>query len=59
MSLSNSLVGYVAERDAVFPDSYIYGVHPDLPAIAEPGSDSVLVDGALSSLADAWAQANT
>ncbi len=58
MSLSNGLVGYVAERDAFFPGSYIYGVHPYLSAIAEPGSDSVLVDAALSALDDAWAQAN-
>jgi hypothetical protein len=42
MSLTNGLLIYVAEQEAFFEGSLIYGVQPHIVAMAEPGSDRVL-----------------
>lgn len=57
MSLTNGMVCYVAEAEAFFDASYIYGVHPDLPDMAEKGTDTVLVNAGLSALREAKAMA--
>ena len=53
MALTNGDVLYVAEEDAFFPGSSIYGVHPHMAAMAVPGSDAVLSDAAIRALRQA------
>jgi hypothetical protein len=47
VSLVNGKLMYVAEGEAFFEGSTIYGVEPDFPAMARPGADRLLEDAAL------------
>jgi hypothetical protein len=55
MGLTNGTVMYVAEGEAFFPGSMIYGVHPHRTAMAAPGSDRVLSEAGLRALRQARA----
>ena len=50
IGLTNGKLMYVAESEAFFEESTIYGVEPDFPNMAQPGSDRILHDAALRAL---------
>jgi hypothetical protein len=53
LSLTNGMAMYIAERDAFFPESQIYGVHPHHWTAAIPGAAELLADAALKALRQA------
>jgi len=59
VSLTNGKLMYVADSEAFFEGSAIYGVEPDFPAMARPGTDRLLGDAALQALRRAFAAAHT
>jgi aminoglycoside 3-N-acetyltransferase len=61
MALTNGKLMYVADADAFFEGSMIYGAYPQQPAMCAPGTDRMLSDAALRVLRaakHAQAQAN-
>jgi aminoglycoside 3-N-acetyltransferase len=55
VGLANGKLMYVAEGEAFFEGSTIYGVEPDFPAMAQPGADRLLADAGLRALRQARA----
>ena len=53
MALTNGCVGYVAEAEAFFSGSSIYGVYSSFSAMAEPGSDTTLCEAGIQALRQA------
>ncbi len=49
-ALTNGTVFYVAEKEAFFEGSLIYGVHANMAAMAEHGSDRILSDAGIHAL---------
>ncbi|MBI3971647.1 MAG: AAC(3) family N-acetyltransferase [Chloroflexi bacterium] len=54
-ALANGKLMYVAESDAFFDGSMIYGVYPQQPAMCERGTDRALSEAALRTLRQAKA----
>ena len=53
MALTNGNVRYVAEKEAFFKGSQIYGTENHQPEMAVPGTDSILADAALQCVREA------
>ena len=58
MALTNGNVFYVADREAFFDGSQIYGTECMMPEMAAPGTDRVLADAALRALRAAYRQSH-
>ena len=56
MALTNGDVFYVAEKDAFFEGSQIYGIEDHWPEMAAPGADDVLVEAGLRAVREAKAE---
>ena len=50
MALTNGKLMYVADGEAFFEGSMVYGAYPQQPAMCAPGTDRVLAEAALSAL---------
>jgi hypothetical protein len=55
MALTNGKLMYVADSEAFFPGSMIYGAYPQQPAMCAPGTDRLLGEAALRALRTAKA----
>jgi hypothetical protein len=53
VALTNGLLMYVAEEEAFFDKSLIYGVHQNPADMAVAGTDSLLVEAGLGALREA------